>query len=350
MKKVKPTLVGTLRIKTKDLKVYEYSSKGWKISKKDFSNAMPLIKSFKKHRSFNILVDKVHPEFLKGQYYKGQEQGARINVLPDGQVLEKAFSLFSPDLVMHDQDSHDHWDIMYQNKGGGFSYVYTLEKRFNHKNMKYKKVEEFEKVYPKLKSTVKKALKDKNDLLALPMFTLLNTYMRVGNEIYYKTHGHKGLTTLKKGDIKIKGNEVTFDYIGKDNVPLKITKKFPAEYVNRLKNSINKKKNTDFVFTNNGKLLHGNDFKKAFSEYCGKEFYPHIVRSHYATTTVKDFLKKNKKASKEDVQVLFTSIAQKLGHKKFSKKTNVWEDSYTITVNSYIQPELAEKVKNLYST
>ena len=51
------------------------------------------------------------------------------------------------------------------------------------------------------------------------MYTLLKTRMRIGNEIYYRTNGHKVLTTLKKRDITINGEKVKFEYIGKDGVP-----------------------------------------------------------------------------------------------------------------------------------
>ena len=101
----------------------------------------------------------------------------------------------------------------------------------------------------------------------------------------------------------------------------------------------------DFVFTNNGKPLHSIDFKHAFAKYCGQEFYPHIVRSHHATKKVKQFLAKNKVINKEKADKLFMSIAHDLGHKKFNKKKQQWEEHYAVTVNSYVQPELLEKVK-----
>ena len=294
-----------------------------------------------------VLIDTKDPRFLKGQLSdEGREQGTRINILPNGEKLEKAFSLFSPHLRIHDQDSHDHWDVLYQNKGGTWSYVYTLQKRKEHRNRKYKKVVEFAKHYDKLTRNVSKALLDKDDLMALPMFTLLNTYMRVGNEIYYKTHKHKGLTTLKKEDISVKGKNVIFKYIGKDGVPINIDKKFSDKYVKRLSSYLKNVKKGEFVFAKNGHPLHETEFKHAFLKYCGQEFYPHIVRSYHATSKVKTFLAKNKNFGKNQVEELFMSIAHDLGHKKFDKKKQQWQDHYTVTVNSYIQPELVEMVKS----
>ena len=51
--------------------------------------------------------------------------------------------------------------------------------------------------------------------------------------------------------------------------------------------------------------------------------------------------------NKKDVEQLFLEIANKLGHKKFNKKDNKWQVHHTVTVNSYIQPSLVEKLKGL---
>jgi hypothetical protein len=332
---------GTLRIKT-NLKVYEKKG-SWVLSKKKFPEAIQAIKLFKANKKLNELVDKKDSRFFKGQLSNsGTPQGARINILPTGEKLEKAFSLFSPNLKIHDQDSADHWDVIYQNKGGTYSYVYTLDKRKNHMDRKYKKVEEFAKVYPKLKENVSKDLKDP---LALSIYTLLETHMRVGNESYFKLNGHKGLTTLNRKDVSIKGNTVVFNYVGKDGVPINIKKEFPSNYVSNLKKLIKNK--GEFVFNKEGATLHENDFKKAFQKYCGKEFYPHIVRSHYATTELKNFLGKKKKVNQDELKQVYLSIAQGLGHKKFDKKSNKWKENYNVTIHSYIQPSLIEKANRL---
>lgn len=338
-------MANIIRVKT-NLKPYQKTAKGWKQIKRKFPELLLVVKLFKAHKNFKVLINKKDSRFLKGQLSaEGREQGARINILPNGEKLEKAFSLFSPHLKIHDQDSHDHWDVLYQNKGGTYSYVYTLKKRKQHRNRKYKKVHEFEKSYGKLVKNVRKALKDKSDYMAVPMHTLLNTNMRIGNEIYFKAHGHKGLTTLTKNNLKIKGSNVIFNYISKDGVPVTIDQKFSLDYVKRLKTILKQKKRKDYVFTKNNRVLHEQDFKKAFIKYCGQEFYPHIVRSHYATMKVKKFLAKKRKITKEETNKLFLSIAHGLGHKKFNKKTKEWQDHHVVTVNSYIQPELVERVQ-----
>ena len=348
--KKKVILVGTIRVEAKTLKTYEKTKTSWKKSKRIFPELLAVTKLFKAHKNYKVLIDTKNPRWLKGQLSeKDQLQGARIAVLPNNEKLDKAFSLFAPHLTIHDQDSEDHWDLLYQNKGGTYSYCYTLEKKAKHKVRKYKKVDKFNKVYAKLTKNVTKALKDPSDHMALPLYTLLHTYMRVGNERYYKAHKHKGLTTLQKKDVKIKGNKITFNYLAKDGVPREIVQEFPTTYIKRMKTLLKAKKRTDFIFSNciTGKPLAEREFKKAFKRYCGEEFYPHIVRSHYATMQVKNYLKGKRKLDKDNVNMLYLSIASHLGHKRFSKKKGKWEQSYTVTVNNYIQPELVEKVKSI---
>ncbi|MBS3083495.1 hypothetical protein J4423_01690 [Candidatus Pacearchaeota archaeon] len=343
----KEVLSGTIRI-CKDLKTYEYSNNKWKISNKEFPEALNVINLFKTHNHFKDLIDQKNPKFLKGQLYQDKVQGARLNILPTGEKLDKAYSILAKNLTIHSENSHDHWDVIYQNPNGKYAYLYTQEKKNKAVRNKYKKVELFEKNYSKIQQSVSKALNDEKDIYALPLYTLLKTYMRVGNEINYKETKHKGLTTLKKQDIKIKDNLVSFNYLAKSGVPMNIEQEFPTSYINRLKEKLNKIKNNEFIFTNNqNKPLKDTDFMKAFQTYCGQSFYPHIVRSFYATTEAKKFLKAHKKAKKEEIKQLFTEIAEKLGHKRFDKKTSEWKDSFTVTIHHYIQPDIVEKIQSL---
>ena len=348
----KPTVPGTLRIGTDDLLVYEKTSDDWivKVPAIEFPDAMHVIQLFKAHENFNALVDTKNPRFLKGQLSpEGKSQGARINILPDGRALDKAYSLFAEHLTIHDEASNEHWDVLYRNPGGTYSYVYTLEKRDNSVKKKYSEVEEFERCYPDLIKRVDSALSDYNDNMAVPMYTLLKTCMRVGNEIYYKAHGHKGLTTLKKSDISINGNNVTFNYLSKNGVPTVITEKFPDLYVARLRKALDSIDDSSFVFVNprSGHPLLDTHFKEAFRRYCGRNFYPHIVRSFYATQKAEEFLKSHGSATKKDIREFFLSVSEKLGHKRFVKKEQAWKDNYTVTVHHYIQPQLVDKIKAL---
>ncbi|MBI4176616.1 MAG: hypothetical protein HY518_05400, partial [Candidatus Aenigmarchaeota archaeon] len=349
MDKAKPVFPGTLRIDSKGLKVYVKTASSWKESPARLPEAMHVIRLFRAHNMFDFLIDRKNPRFLKGQLSPdGKCQGARINILPDGRKLDKAYSLFARQLTIHDETSNTHWDVLYMNPGGTYSYIYTLEKRQVAVREKYREVEDFERLYPKLERNVLLALRDQKDAMAVPMYTLLKTRMRIGNEIYYKAHGHKGLATLKKGDISIAGNRVTFNYLSKGGVPVNTTVEFPDSYMNRLKVLLKGKDDSSYIFTTeSGHPLSDSHFKVAFRRYCGRGFYPHIVRSYHATRRAKEFLATHSTATKKEIREFFTLLAEDLGHKRFSKKDQQWKDSYTVTIHSYIQPEVLERVQAL---
>lgn len=339
---------GTIRIRASNFGVYKKTKRSWKRISRIFPETMLVVKLFKKNRRFSFLIDRKNPKFLKGQLApNGMTQGARIDILPNGKKLSKAFSLFAPDLMIHDESTKHHWDLIYKNPGGTYSYLYTIEKVRKSRSKKYHTVKEFERYHPKIMVRVYNALKNKDDHMALPMFTLLKTYMRVGNEIYYKLRRHKGLTTMKKSDIDIKGKRVSFHYIGKGGVPTSVTAAFPKVYIDRLRNHLRNTGKSSFVFTNRntGRPINEEHFKNAFKRYCGREFYPHIIRSFYATRRVKKFLALPGPITKKNIYNLFYSIAEMLGHKRFVKKDGTWRENYTVTINHYVQPEILEKIR-----
>ncbi|MDA3837171.1 MAG: hypothetical protein PF542_06130 [Nanoarchaeota archaeon] len=349
MKECEP---GTIRIKIKDLKPYEKTKTSWKKSKRKLPLTDIVIKLFKANNNLKLLIDKNNKEFLKGQISpENKIEGERLNILPNGKKLTGAYSLFAKNLTIHDEDSDDHWDAIYENPSG-FCYLYDEEKIKKHKNKKYSKVKEFEKIHLELEKKVYEALYNKKDYMATPMYTLLKTYMRVGNETYYNHNGHKGLTTLTKNNIKIKNNIATFKFIAKDGVPMSITHEFPDQYISRLKSLLRQPSTVNsqqtYIFKSPaGKILKDTHFKKAFKKHIGKEFYPHIVRSFYATHETKEFLRHHKKATKKEVREFLIHVAHELGHRKFNKKTSEWQESYAVTISHYIAPNYAEKLRNL---
>ena len=89
---MKEAKAGTIRIGT-NLKTYEFKNKTWKTVEKEFPSLIKIVSLFKSHNKFNELIDKKNPSFLKGQIFKGKVQGARLNILPNGEKLDKAYSI-----------------------------------------------------------------------------------------------------------------------------------------------------------------------------------------------------------------------------------------------------------------
>ena len=333
------------RIRWKDLAVVECEGKSCRKSRIKFPEAVGVVQLFRRNGNLELIRD---GSFLKGGFCNGKTIGKRIDVLPDGVKLNRGFSLFAPNLMIHDEKSHGHWDVIFENPNGEFCYLYNLDKIKNSKDKKYALVDRFEGCLPRLKKNLLRALdEDCDNALVLAMLVLLKTKMRVGSEIYYRRNRHKGLTTLKKKDLKIIRDKVVFDFIGKDGVPQHIEERFVEKVLNQLKRVLKEKGQDDFVFLNSkGGILKDTDFEIGFEKFCGERFYPHIVRSHFATREVERFLRRCEfgNVNLEVAKRFCLKLASELGHKKFSKKSGIWENSYEVTLHHYVRPDLVEQL------
>jgi hypothetical protein len=345
----KPVPIGTVRIRVKDLRPMVMTASGWREHSQDLKDAVHAVHLYRSHGRFAMLRDAKDPRFIKGALGPGgRPVGARLTVLPNGLKLNAAFSLFAKNLRFHDEDTDAHWDVMLENPSG-FTYLYAKNKITLAKKHKTHIVDEFARYFPKLKRNVLKDLRSEGSVHAVALYTMMKTYMRVGNEIYFKAHGHKGLTTLQKMDIRIEGNRVAFNYKAKDGVPIHIRVCFPDAYVRRLSALLKPKSPDAFVFCHaSGHPLGGKEVKGAIGEFCGRDFFPHIIRSYFADTEVKRFFRSRRTATRQEVYDLLIMIASKLGHKRFDKEENAWVESPKVTVNNYIRPEFVERLHKYY--
>lgn len=342
---------GTKRVKKIDLKQYAKKGKAWLLSSASPNYTKKAIKAYADKKKISTLIDDLAKEFLKGFVSnEGKVSGSRISLLPTGKKLARGgFSLFAKNLKFNFDDKYE-WDVMYENASGSKTYLYAEDKIHLEKEKKAKLVDKFAKFYPKILKLLEKDLKKKKSVEHLALLTLIKTYIRVGNLEYYNHNGHKGLTTLQKKDIKIRNNDVTFDFVGKDGVPHVITKQFPSYYIAILTNRLTSIKPSQFVFAGvDNHPLHSSDFTDILYGYTKQHFYPHIIRSFHADITCKDFLtkNKNKKLSKGDVDQKLLEVASSLGHKKFNKKKKEWQISYKVTIDNYIRPKFVESMRKL---
>ncbi len=342
---------GTTRIKSVDFELYEIKNGIWiKSSKKILKSTKEIIKDYIKTNSEQELYDNFSKDFLKGFVdSSGLIYGERIQTLPNGKKLSRGgFSLFAKNLK-YNFDGDPEWDICYENSSGSKTYLYCEDKIHLEKKRKAKLVDEFTKYYSIILENLEIDIKATSDSKYLALYTLIITHIRVGNLEHYKHLGHMGLTTLKKDNIKVSGNTVIFDYIGKDAIPHHKEFEFPDFYIKKLNKILKSKNKDDFVFSNkNNNPIHSLEFSDILFKYTQKHFYPHIIRSYYADLTVLTYLRKHRKTSKKEVISELKEIAWNLGHKKFNKSKNEWEPSYKITVDNYIRPEYYERLCKLY--
>ena len=251
--------IGTKRINYSSLKLCIKTSTSWDYLNELSEDLNSIISQYSKNKTFHYLIDEKHPEFLKGSLSpENKILGERIKLLPEGtQIARAGFSIFAKNLRFNNDPNHE-WDVCYENTSGLKTYLYSEEKIHLEQEKKFKLVQKFSENYDKIISNVKDNL-EKIEYLAL--YTLLKTFIRVGNYDYYLKNSHKGLTTLQKRDISIEGDKIIFDFIGKDGVPHHIKKEFSEEYIVKLKKILSSRKKDEFVFTGlKGKPLHSEDF------------------------------------------------------------------------------------------
>lgn len=351
--KLKNLPIGSKKIKSTDLKLYEKQRFFWKKYSNINQSSKDVYRLYEIYNRLHYICDEENSDFIKGHLtYDMKITGSRIKFLPNGKKIARGgFSIFSKHLTINTSTNFA-WDVCYQNTSGTKTYLYSEEKVHLEQITKYKIVQSFKKNYKKIISKLQKDLIEKETIDYLALYTLIFTLIRVGNYDYYLVSGHKGLTTLQKKDIMILDEtRVIFDFIGKDGVLQHIEKEFPKFYVDILKNRLKSIKKEDFVFADEKKVpLHSSRFSTILHRYTGEHYYPHIIRSYFADTNVENFIKnakRRKKLEKKDINNKLLDIANNLGHKKFNKKTGNWEPNYTVTIASYIYPPLLEEMKEL---
>ena len=111
----------TYRIGFPDLKIYESSGKTFKKSQKQFPEAISIAKLFKANKTLKEIQDPKNKKFLIGEFSNKKAKGGKIKIIPNKKELDKPFSLFAPNLQIHDEKSISHWDVIFQNPNGAFS-------------------------------------------------------------------------------------------------------------------------------------------------------------------------------------------------------------------------------------
>ena len=354
MIKKKELPVGTKRVKCEDLNEYIRCNKNWKQLGDVSFWVKTNIKYYLDNDNFNFLVDSNVCDFLKGCVMPcGTISGGRIKYLPNGKKLARGgFSLFAKNLKFN-VDSDSNWAVMYENVSGLKTYLYDEDNVALEREKKAKLVDKFIKFYPVILRRLEKDLIDKKEVKYLGLYTLLRTFMRVGNLEYYLHLGHRGLTTLQKRNIFFADSDsgkslVIFDFLGKDGVPQHISCEFPSFYIDILKGILDELYVDDFVFADSdGVPIHSAVFSKLMFEYTGEHFYPHIVRSYYADLTCSKFISSHMSATKKQVQNVFLDVAKVLGHKKFDKEKGSWVVDSKVTVLNYIRPEYSLKMQSM---
>jgi len=200
----------------------------------------------------------------------------------------------------------------------------------------------------------------KENIIKLLFNLLLETHIRVGNEVYSKTNKTYGLTTLRKRHLIYSNNssnsinEYYFNFIGKSKIEHSI--RIPEKYyplIIKLRDGNNSKNNNFFWY-----LLEGNKVNissDTLNEYLkknmGEQFTCKDLRTYSANVLFVEYFLKNVNNNLSDKnsknKIILESIkqsAEKLGHSKgICKKSYISESLVNYCLESFESAKLESK-------
>jgi DNA topoisomerase-1 len=289
----------------------------------------------------------------KFYYFKNNKEVTHEN------TLERIKKIYTPPAwksVWYASNKNCHIQAHGIDSSGKKQYIFSESWVNNSKYEKYNRMKRFMKDIIKFKRKIKlkeNKLISKEILIHLLFNLLIDTHIRVGNEIYAETNGSYGLTTLRQKHLIINGTNFTFSFIGKSNIKHDID--IPTKYNYYLRYF--KKNNGNgplFFYDDKKKVIHSEELNNYLKENMGSEYTCKDFRTYSANILfIKAFLK-NAKGNKKSKKIILKSIdnvAEQLGHtRNISRKsyisTNLLDYCYDFfeTASSLTPDVLVSKV------
>jgi len=247
----------------------------------------------------------------------------------DDSILERLKKVYIPPAwksVWYASSKNGHIQAHGIDAGGKKQYIFSERWVQNSKFEKYNRMKKFMKCIVPFKRKIKiNCYNSSKDCLIHLLFNLLiDTHLRVGNEIYAETNGSYGLTTLRQKHY----NNGVFTFLGKSNIHHTVT--VPEKYTPFLKHlKINNGNGPLFYYMDNGKkkTVDSEELNEYLKNNMGKEFTCKDFRTYSANILfIKAFLKnaRGKPKSKKIILESIDSTAEQLGHtRNISRKSYI---------------------------
>ena len=221
---------------------------------------------------------------------------------------------------------------------------YIYNKKFTEKNKKknFHKMIEFGENYKKMMNSVKKDLysegETKEKQIAMALMLVVECGIRIGSEKYRDENESFGATTLEPRHIKINGEVVSVDFIGKKGVQNtgKCRSKRLSRNLRIKKKTLNK---NEPIFTyrrgNKWYSLKSSDvnkYLKRFGNFTSKNFRTWVANLSF----ISEIIKYDKPGSETEIKKNINEAVQKTAHKL--------NNTSSVCKKNYIDPYLI----NLY--
>jgi len=223
---------------------------------------------------------------------------------------------------------------------------YIYNKYFTEKNKKknFHKMIEFGENYKKMMNSVKRDLfsegETKEKQIAMALMLVIDCGIRIGSEKYRDENESFGATTLEPRHIKIKGDTISVDFIGKKGV--KNTGKCRSK---RLSRNLRNKKRTlnknEPIFTyrrgNKWYSLKSSDvnkYLKKFGNFSSKNFRTWVANLSFISEILKCEIPTSENLKKKNINAVLQKTAHKLNN------------TATVCKKNYIDPYLIDLYMN----
>jgi len=177
------------------------------------------------------------------------------------------------------------------------------------------------------------------ELIIKLLFNLLiDTHIRVGNEIYAEQNKTYGLTTLLQKHLVLSENNYRLSFVGKSKIKHSVD--IPEKYNDIIKKLILQNKNKPlfyYLVDNKIKVISSEELNNFLKENMGQNYTCKDFRTYSANVLfIKYFLRNAKKGKKKCILRSIDSAANELGHtRSISKKSYISDNLLNYCVDSF---------------
>ena len=245
--------------------------------------------------------------------------------------------------IVHDRDSMwmASWtDVLTQKR----KYVWLADTagiKQDRDKAKYDKAKKLASGIDKIKDKIVKDMQNKDAKvrrISTVCYLIYRTAMRVGDEKDPEEADTVGATTLRKEHIKLNGNSIEFDFLGKDSVRWQET--VPAighdkQFHDNLKELVSTKKDTDEIFDQVTSRHVNLYYSSVVNGLTAKVF-----RTYLASSVVSKYLRENGNVKK-------STPAEKLYHAKLANLEAAMMCNHKRTIPKTFEQTLQKKINTL---
>ena len=277
----------------------------------------------------------------KNFYYTGGKP------VTDLVVLKRLNKLKPPpawENVWYASNKDCHIQVYGTDTSGKKQYILSENYINESRSEKYKNMKNFTRKINSFKKRIKlkNEIINRENLICLLFNLLIDTHIRVGNEIYAETNKTYGLTTLRQKHLKFEDNAFKFVFTGKSKI--KHTILVPSEYNNFMKKLQLSHKNKLLFWYHDidTKYISSDDLNNFLKDNMGKDYTCKDFRTYSANILFIKYFLNNSKGNNSNgnvKKIILKSIdetAYQLGHtRSISRKSYISNNLIDYCLDSF---------------